>query len=300
MNDIERQDRIDRYVRNEMTEREKADFEHEMLVDEELKKEVQLDMMIADSIKKQAAKRELMKEWDKDYKEDLNIGLAGSVCYSGMTSEEDSAVAGQASFKPAKRKNHFWLITSTVGVAVCLAVGVCFTLFDSKNQYCETVPSGDVRFSKEYTKSVDEPDFNEEDYAATESPNEYSIDESIVDGTIYDRNLESAVDSATEMINAGEYSDVLNLTDDYFDRKSLESGDFMDLLDNDRQYELLWLRIKALDGLGRTDEALLILKYYVKKDGKHQKEADDMLKMLAKKNIQQNVTPQDLKKTLDK
>lgn len=300
MNDIERQDRIDRYVRNEMTEREKADFEHEMLVDEELKKEVQLDMMIADSIKKQAAKRELMKEWDKDYKEDLNIGLAGSVCYSGMTSEEDSAVAGQASFKPAKRKNHFWLITSTVGVAVCLAVGVCFTLFDSKNQYCETVPSGDVRFSKEYTKSVDEPDFNEEDYAATESPNEYSIDESIVDGTIYDRNLESAVDSATEMINAGEYSDVLNLTDDYFDRKSLESGDFMDLLDNDRQYELLWLRIKALDGLGRTDEALLILKYYVKKDGKHQKEADDMLKRLAKKNIQQNMTPQDLKKTLDK
>lgn len=300
MNDIERQDRIDRYVRNEMTEREKADFEHEMLVDEELKKEVQLDMMIADSIKKQAAKRELMKEWDKDYKEDLNIGLAGSVCYSGMTSEEDSAVAGQASFKPAKRKNHFWLITSTVGVAVCLAVGVCFTLFDSKNQYCETVPSGDVQFSKEYTKSVDEPDFNEEDYAATESPNEYSIDESIVDGTIYDRNLESAVDSATEMINAGEYSDVLNLTDDYFDRKSLESGDFMDLLDNDRQYELLWLRIKALDGLGRTDEALLILKYYVKKDGKHQKEADDMLKRLAKKNIQQNMTPQDLKKTLDK
>lgn len=300
MNDIERQDRIDRYVRNEMTEREKADFEHEMLVDEELKKEVQLDMMIADSIKKQAAKRELMKEWDKDYKEDLNIGLAGSVCYSGMTSEEDSAVAGQASFKPAKRKNHFWLITSTVGVAVCLAVGVCFTLFDSKNQYCETVPSGDVRFSKEYTKSVDEPDFNEEDYAATESPNEYSIDESIVDGTIYDRNLESAVDSATEMINAGKYSDVLNLTDDYFDRKSLESGDFMDLLDNDRQYELLWLRIKALDGLGRTDEALLILKYYVKKDGKHQKEADDMLKRLAKKNIQQNMTPQDLKKTLDK
>lgn len=300
MNDIERQDRIDRYVRNEMTEREKADFEHEMLVDEELKKEVQLDMMIADSIKKQAAKRELMKEWDKDYKEDLNIGLAGSVCYSGMTSEEDSAVAGQASFKPAKRKNHFWLITSTVGVAVCLAVGVCFTLFDSKNQYCETAPSGDVQFSKEYTKSVDEPDFNEEDYAATESPNEYSIDESIVDGTIYDRNLESAVDSATEMINAGEYSDVLNLTDDYFDRKSLESGDFMDLLDNDRQYELLWLRIKALDGLGRTDEALLILKYYVKKDGKHQKEADDMLKSLAKKNIQQNMTPQDLKKTLDK
>lgn len=300
MNDIERQDRIDRYVRNEMTEREKADFEHEMLVDEELKKEVQLDMMIADSIKKQAAKRELMKEWDKDYKEDLNIGLAGSVCYSGMTSEEDSAVAGQASFKPAKRKNHFWLITSTVGVAVCLAVGVCFTLFDSKNQYCETAPSGDVQFSKEYTKSVDEPDFNEEDYAATESPNEYSIDESIVDGTIYDRNLESAVDSATEMINAGEYSDVLNLTDDYFDRKSLESGDFMDLLDNDRQYELLWLRIKALDGLGRTDEALLILKSYVKKDGKHQKEADDMLKRLAKKNIQQNMTPQDLKKTLDK
>lgn len=299
MNEIERQDSIDRYVKNEMTNEEKEAFEHEMLVDEELKEEVQLDLMIADSIKKQAEKREMMAEWDKDYQKEEMAAAECTPCYM-MMPEDNITVAGVEGSKHRKRKKHFWLITSTVGVAVCLAVGVWFTLFDSQPVSLQSPPSDEVGFAKDYVGPVDEDVVDEEDYATSASPEDYYYDEKYIVDRMDITIPANVLSDITEMIDAGKYSDALDWTDKYLDKRLMASGEYAKMLDNSDLYELLWLRIKSLDGLGRTDDALLILKSFVNKEGKHQKEAYEILKRLEKGNIQKKLSPEELKRTLEK
>lgn len=97
MNDKLQND-IDRYVRNEMTAGEKADFEKEMLADSRLKQEVELTSAIGRNLGAAARKKALMKQWDAQRK------------------------------APSKSASRWWLRTA-VSLAACFVLG--FIIYDS-------------------------------------------------------------------------------------------------------------------------------------------------------------------------
>lgn len=62
------QDRIDRYVRNEMDSDERICFEDDLRTDERLRKDYELTIAIADSLKRRRSKYGQMSMWDAEYR----------------------------------------------------------------------------------------------------------------------------------------------------------------------------------------------------------------------------------------
>lgn len=90
--------------------------------------------------------------------------------------------------------------------------------------------------------------------------------QAMIDSVLYDKALQ-AIDAT--------------LADTVIDRSfTLERQVYLRDLNANREYELTWLKIDILVKTEKTDEALLLLKNYVMKEGAHQKEAEELLHKL--------------------
>ena len=108
MNEIERQDRIDRYVRGEMSLAEKEDFLKEMAADSSLAEDVQLTEEISKRLGALEEKKHLMEQWENEMQE-------GQTAPSG-------AGSGRSTMKT---------LYAVIGLAACLIVG--FFFFNNNN-----------------------------------------------------------------------------------------------------------------------------------------------------------------------
>ena len=105
MNETERQDRIDKYVRGEMTPEEQASFLQELAADDSLAHDVQFTQDISRSLGAWEEKKRLMAQWEEEAKGEQN------------NKEGLKVVGGQSA----------WRMFSTVAaLAACLLVGFFF------------------------------------------------------------------------------------------------------------------------------------------------------------------------------
>lgn len=86
------------------------------------------------------------------------------------------------------------------------------------------------------------------------------------------------------MIDSGRYERALNAIEDALadmdiidPSSSLERQEYLKTLNDYREYELTWLKIDALVKSDKKDEAITLLKEYVKLNGEHQAEAHKLL-----------------------
>lgn len=152
MNEIERQDRIDQYVRGEMSLAEKEDFLKEMAADSSLAEDVQLIEEISKKLGALEEKKHLMEQWENEMQE-------------GQT-----APSGADSGRSVMRT-----LYAVVGLAACLIVG--FFFFNNNVE-----DEGAVRGSasvEQIAKMIDEGKYEEAIGA---------IDEMLAD-TIIDKSL---------------------------------------------------------------------------------------------------------------
>lgn len=102
-------DKIDRYLRKEMTSEETAAFEQELQQDASLREEVELTKDIIGRLKDRQEKLEQMKKWDREYVE------------SGRT---NAATAYEAAMPRFGKKNRTIVWIASIGIAACLIAGV--------------------------------------------------------------------------------------------------------------------------------------------------------------------------------
>ena len=98
------------------------------------------------------------------------------------------------------------------------------------------------------------------------------------------RGAVADVDEIELMIEAKDYAAALAAIDTALadsvipDSLPQEQIDYMMQLHAQRAYELKWLKIKALLALGRTDEAVALLRTYSAMEGDHAAQADSLLR----------------------
>jgi len=67
MIDIDREDRIDQYLRGEMTPEERADFEKEMVKDKQLAEDVETTRLLIERMRALEEKKRLMAQWEVNF-----------------------------------------------------------------------------------------------------------------------------------------------------------------------------------------------------------------------------------------
>ena len=98
------------------------------------------------------------------------------------------------------------------------------------------------------------------------------------------RGAVADVDDIALMIEAKDYAEALTAIDSALadsvipDSLPQEQIDYMMQLQVQRAYELKWLKIKVLLALGRTDEAVALLRTYSAMEGDHALQADSLLR----------------------
>lgn len=152
MNEIERQDRIDRYVRGEMSLAEKEDFLKEMAADSSLAEDVQLTEEISRRLGALEEKKHLMEQWENEMKE-------------GQTAPH-GADSGRSPMRT---------LYAVIGLAACLIVGF---FFFNNNVDEEGAVRGSA-YVEQIAKMIDEGKYEEAIGA---------IDEMLAD-TIIDKSL---------------------------------------------------------------------------------------------------------------
>ena len=109
MNDIGREDRIDRYLLGNMTAEEAKAMEKDMEADKQLAKDVETTRIIIERMRAMEENKRLMAQWEEEYQ-------------ASKTQEKDGSEQGQEG--PRIGKNRFrWTLTIVSGLAACIVAG---------------------------------------------------------------------------------------------------------------------------------------------------------------------------------
>lgn len=253
-------DKIDRYLRKEMTPEETEAFEQEEQKDAVLKEEMELTKDIIDRLKDRQEKLEQMKEWDSHYdeyiEEDTDAKGPKYACAIPAYREEEPATPRPVASGITNRK-FVWV--AAIGVAACLLIGVFMirTSYDSAISHNEMDPS---------------------------MPGSYR-------GTFSTHEIQALMDQ-------GEYDQSLVLIDSleknyrmevmqYHQKDSLTEEEAYALQTNALAiYELEWLRIQALIANRQYEKAFKLLDKYRMQEGDCQEKADSLWHELKEGNMQ--------------
>ncbi|MDE6324084.1 MAG: hypothetical protein K2L46_06865 [Paramuribaculum sp.] len=100
------------------------------------------------------------------------------------------------------------------------------------------------------------------------------------------RGGDVSLSDVESLMDSSRYEDAIKAIDemlaDTVVDKSLpaEQQEYIRSLNGVMRYDLTWLKISSLVGLGRTEEAISLLRIYVHEDGERQQEAEKLLKRL--------------------
>lgn len=236
-------DKIDRYLRKEMTPEETEAFEQELQKDTSLREEVELTKDIIGSLEERQRKLEQMKEWDKEY-----AGYLDEMAVAAPRRVDAAPAYGTAMPCPEKKKSNLVWIAS-ITIAACLIIGV----FMIRPGY-DSVISHD---------EINTPIVNS--YRGTLSTHE--IQDLITNGK--NEQALTLIDSLEEnyKMEAMQYHGKDSLTDE--ESYLLQANALV-------MYELEWLRINALIGDKQYEKAFGALGKYRMQGGVYQEKADSL------------------------
>lgn len=254
---IEFQDRIDDYLLNRMTDDERQTFESEVADDAELRDQLAFTESVQHTVKSRNEKLAAMEEWEDDYqwKKDPEIEVIAAAEYRSTGSGysycpaqprmEDKAVR-----RTPTRRILYWVS----GIAAVFVVG--FFLFQNLYVY-DAAP--DIAPSPMGTTMRSGGDFSEiETLLKQEQFNEALAKIEQEDLVLKDDSIRLSQDTI--------------LDEDKAAYKMLEI--------QAQQEELTWLKVQALLGLGKKDDAIVLLDKLRQSDGTYQQSADSLYQIL--------------------
>ena len=246
---IEFQDQIDKYVLDQMDDTEKTSFEQSATLDTELQEQLQFTHDVASAIKNREEKLAKMEDWRDDYvfKGEVRVAAANyrptGSGYDACASPSNELISKKSYF-PLNKKL-YWMS----GIAAIFITGffIFNTLMDKNIE---------IKYSPSHI-----------DYSITRGGNNYIK----IENLLSKGNYQEAMKEIAREENAIAKQEIA--TDSIID-------------DEQREYEikvyaidmeiLCWLKINALIGIGKHDEALLLLNKLRAEDGIFREKADSL------------------------
>lgn len=246
---IEFQDAIDRYVLNEMSAKERADFEKQVAQDAELQEQLKFTQQMNTAIKSRNAKLEKMKEW-----EDGDIRLRA--CCSERPRE-------RAAMSPSSKKPFLW-ISSIAGIAAILAFG--YFLFTPTSS-----SPGDVYMAPQMSVDSYRGSNSLQQIAGHINQGEY--EKALAEIEKEEKSLKAKEEEWSDAVSSGTMS-----------AEETEALNYEWEVLKDMRYDLNWMKANALLGLGREEEAMALLEKLKAEKGEHRMQADSLYSVFKKWN----------------
>ena len=254
---IEFQDRIDDYLLNRMTDDERQAFESEVADDSELRDQLVFTESVQHTVKSRNEKLVAMEEWENDYqwKKDPEIEVATAAEYRSTGSgygycPAPSRMEEKAVKRTPTRRILYWVS----GIAAVFVVG--FFLFQNLYVY-DAAP--DIATSPMGATMCSGGDFSEiETLLKQEQFNEALAKIEQEDLVLRDDSTRLSQD--------------ITLDEEKAAYKMLEI--------QAQQEELAWLKVQALLGLGKKEDATVLLDKLRQLDGIYQLSADSLYHIL--------------------
>lgn len=246
---IEFQDAIDRYVLNEMSAKERADFEKQVAQDAELQEQLKFTQQMNTAIKSRNAKLEKMKEW-----EDGDIRLRA--CCSERPRE-------RTVMSPSSKKPFLW-ISSIAGIAAILAFG--YFLFTPTSS-----SPGDVYMAPQMSVDSYRGSNSLQQIAGHINQGEY--EKALAEIEKEEKSMKAKEEEWSEAVSSGTMSE-----------EETEALNYEWEVLKDMRYDLNWMKANALLGLGREEEAMALLEKLKAEKGEHRMQADSLYSVFKKWN----------------
>lgn len=243
------QERIDAYLRGEMTADQRHLFESEMEVNEELRNEYWLTKAIVNAIADRQEKLKFMRRWSEE--DEMEEPYMAAACAAAERRIDQKVAAINPKFRILR-----WVYG--IGAAACIAVGI----FAVKSIFFASAPT-DGNYMM--------PDFGTEAiYRAGNS------DISSVDSLIAGKQYALALSSVDSFINeTNEYLKGYEETDSMTERDRYKIE-----LNKGYLYELEWRKIHLLLALNKKDDAMRRLIRFSPQEGAYKTKADSLLETL--------------------
>ncbi len=249
---IEYQDKTDRYILGEMSAEERTEFEKQVAQDAELQEQLEFTQNVNTAIKSRNEKLAKMEEWEDP------------VSVYRTTGTEDCCsepLCGKPAEPSGSKKIWLW-IPSIVAIAAIFVFGY-FLIVPMESS------SGDVYIA---------PQMLVDNYRGSGSLQQIA-------GFINRRDYEKALvaiemEEKTLRIKESELAD--SISSATMNEERSEALDYERNLLISMGYDLRWLKINALLGVGRKDEAIALLKEFKTERGEHRIQADSLYNVLKK------------------
>lgn len=254
---IEFQDRIDDYLLNRMTDEERQSFESEVADDAELRDQLAFTGSVQNTVKSRNEKLAAMEEWENDYqwKDEPEIEVAAAAEYRPTGSgysycPAPSRMDEKAVRRTPTRRILYWIS----GIAAVFVV--VFFLFQNLYVYDAA------------------PDIATSPMEATmRSGGDFSEIETLLKQEQFNEALAKIEQEALVLKDdSTRLSQDITLDEEKAAYKMLEI--------QAQQEELTWLKVQSLLGLGRKEDAIVLLDKLRQSDGAYQQSADSLYQIL--------------------
>jgi pantoate kinase len=249
------QAQIDKYVLRQMDEAEMSAFEQDVAVDAEIQEQLQFTQEVASATRSREEKLAKMQEWEDDYewKDERNVAAAR---YRPTGSGYESCPAPsmeqtRAMPRSSARQYLYWIS----GIAAIFIVGffLIYNFMGSEDNVMFDPSSIEYRVMR-----------GGENYA--------NIEKLLVDKK-YEDALKQIEIEETEIIEQRTATDSIS---------DVERRAYDQMLIQEKTDELSWMKVYALLGVDRRDDALRLLDQLRQSEGEYKSKADSLYLLINK------------------
>jgi hypothetical protein len=251
---MDNQEKIDAYLRGEMSEAERRKFEEKLQNDANAFDELLLTNDIISALEDRKHKLECIQNWQEAIDEEPELEYASQIFKYDVKERNTTEPKYCAAPTQTKARNHkVWYWVTGIGIAACLAVGI-FTTYPTS-----------VTSSSPYSM----PEFNDEQAYRGGSTVVKDIDLLIKSKQYHNAlaKIEEVEKDYASKISSFEFA--------------TEEQEYTKSHEEDEIYSIVWRKINVLLALEKKDEAIAILKYYRSQPGIYQEEAKQLWEHLA-------------------
>jgi len=248
----EYQEKIDQYLLGQMSDQDCLVFENEIDNNQELKKQFEFTKNVKDAIVGRNRRLSQIYEWEQDYEAKKKAKAEQEEYHAARNGYDNvESASGNVEKKSSRRQYIYWIS----GIAAIFIVG--FFLFSP------------TFFHNEGTSKIPIP--------ASHGNFRSSIDDSAIDDAMNDG------DFALALTRIEEKEQTLEIENTQME-KNRDNMDNEEYLYQKKVFkiqkdELKFMKVYALIGLKRTDEALVILDEMRNKEGYYQMQADSLFNL---------------------
>ena len=252
---IEFQDHIDDYLLGRMSDEDRKAFEQELKNDDELREQMKFTKDVKTATKSRNEKLAKMQEWKDDYEREDDRGVAAAryrPTGSGYESCTAPSIEQTRTMPRSSGRQYLYWIS---GIAAIFIVG----FFLIRNYM---VREEDMMFNPSSTE-----------YSTMRGGGNYEIIEKL----LVDKNYEDAMKQIE--IEEAKIVEQRTATDSTSDG---ERRAYDQMLIQEKADELSWMKVYALLGIGRRDDALQLLDELRHTEGEYKEKADSLYLIIYK------------------